>query len=659
MPSFDIEEIKVGEERVPSPKCIICNGDVTEFLCEADNSDVWHCSECKTDFVWPMPNHQRLKELYDRWEWFEGGEYGGYENYDEQTDKLPTYLEEVFREIDPGGAQKRVLDIGCGYGTHLAVAVEQGWQCVGVEVSEHARSIIKQRHGDNIYLLERIESLPPGQFDLVLMLDVIVHLADPYPLFFTLYKKGIIGPQTRIVLTTPNAQSCEAVADPSSWAYRHPPSHLVYYSAQSLFCLLRSLKWKSVKIEGLHPLAGREINSENGEPSLNKKLEGYEGLLCTATGSDFTEFMHERYVPGTWNKITEYEHIPRYIMAQRLAADLKVLDFGCGTGYGSVMLAEKAEFVLGVDISEEALQWASNHHINSRLRFEQRADFGAGLPDSSFDMISCFEMIEHVDQQTQELLIKNFRRLLGPQGKLVISTPNPEVTENYGENPYHLHEMSEEDFTALLGRYFEHVQIFRQWIRPSVLIARQSLFSQTEGVYACSVGIDSKLLDLPAVAYIAICSSEPLAEVEGVCNFDSSFDFVSKSIEEINNSNQTYIEKYSMFQRNRNNEKALKENQEVLAGQANSIQSQQEVIAEKESAIQGMSDNFVEQASNIEKLRGFIVEKDSALTEQAKWIQEQAKLIQSQQEVIAEKESAIQEMTDNFAEQARNIEGLR
>ncbi len=111
---------------------------------------------------------------------------------------------------------------------------------------------------------------------------------------------------------------------------------------------------------------------------------------------------------------------------------------------------------------------------NERLRFERRDDLGHGLPADSFDLVTCFEMIEHVDQKTQALAIESIHRLLAPAGKLVISTPNPKVTENYGENPFHLHEMNEDEFVGLLSEHFKYVQILRQWIRPSVLIAQQA-----------------------------------------------------------------------------------------------------------------------------------------------------------------------------------------
>ena len=226
-----------------------------------------------------------------------------------QLRSLPVF-EEVLAHYEKTLTGRDILDVGCGYGTHLAIAAARGWKSFGVEVSEHARELAGKRHR-NLYLTDRIKHLIPHRFDLIFMLDVIEHLADPYKLFHELFSKGAITRETRIVITTPNARCRDAVSDPAGWAYRHPPSHLIYYSAHSLKTLLERLHFREVKIQGIHPLLpGLGANYSGENSSVNDSLIGSGGLLCEASGSDFAEFMHERYVPGTWSKVTEYEHLP-------------------------------------------------------------------------------------------------------------------------------------------------------------------------------------------------------------------------------------------------------------------------------------------------------------------------------------------------------------
>lgn len=531
-----------------------------------------------------MPNEALLKTLYDRESWFEGGQRGG-QGYDSQTDSAPTFLKEILADAPLAGTGS-VLDIGCGYGTHLALAAQHGWKCFGIEPSEHARRIAEERHGNNQYVVDHVDNLIPHRFDIILLLDVVEHLKNPYGLFFSLFSKGAITPDTKIVVTTPNARSVDAVTDPAGWAFRHPPSHLVYYSAESLRQLLTRLHFTHITLAGLHPIAGpaSAAYADEAVPS-NSELAAYAGLLCTASGSDFTEFMHERYVPGTWSKIAEYEHLPRYVLAKTLAAGARVLDFGCGTGYGSALLAEVAQTAVGVDIDHAALEWANQIHRNPRLRFEQRSDLGAGLPDHSFDLITCFEMIEHVGEATQVEVVRNMARLLVPSGKFAISTPNPEVTAQYGDNPYHIREMNEAEFEQLLRPHFRHIRILRQWVSPCAMIAEHRQPTGTPDFHEDALHSDAGPSTVPPLAFIAICSDQPLDALPSLLNFDFSFDYIAKAIATDKALNATHLENFSSFERAAGLERSLVALGQAFAQQEHNLQELRANLAEQQKSL--------------------------------------------------------------------------
>ena len=512
-----------------APVCPVCKSRSTLFLCKVDGFDVWRCTESATDFVWPMPTAAVLKELYDREAWFQGGERGGYSDYDEQTAPSLPLVTELLDRFNGRSEQLAVLDIGCGYGSHLRLAHERGWNCFGIEPSAHAREVCAQRYGDDITVVERAEDLLPLRFDLVLMFEVIEHLQDPYALFFTLFGRGAIGPDTLIVISTPNARSLDAMGDPAGWAYRHPPSHLVFYSAESLRQLLERLLFKNIQVRGIVPVQSTFKGAYPDEDyPHNREAVGFMGVLAEASGSSFKEFMHERYVPGAFWKLTEYEHFPRYSLAAQMAPGARALDFGCGTGYGTAKLATVASSVTGMDISEEAIHWARHTHRDPKLEFILRDDLGAGLPAASFDLVTCFEMIEHVDHPTQIATVASIARLLKPSGKLVMSTPDPQFTAPYGDNPYHLREMTEAEFTELLSASFKHVTMLKQWVRPSVTIGADALTrGQTMQVDALSHG---ERADTP-VGFVAICSNAPFEPPPSLCLFETAVDFNWETLE--------------------------------------------------------------------------------------------------------------------------------
>ena len=179
----------------------------------------------------------------------------------------------------------------------------------------------------------------------------------------------------------------------------------------------------------------------------------------------------ERFVPESMrDELLAAEHLARYEWAGGLAPGRRVLDAGCGTGYGAEMLAAAgAASVMGVD-SAAAVVEAARARAGGRLAFE-RADV-ARLPcdDGSFDLVTCFEVIEHVPDPGA--VLGELRRVLAPGGVLAISSPN---ADRYPPgNPHHVREFTTSEFRALLAEAFPAVRLLaqHQWISSAVLEER-------------------------------------------------------------------------------------------------------------------------------------------------------------------------------------------
>ncbi len=176
------------------------------------------------------------------------------------------------------------------------------------------------------------------------------------------------------------------------------------------------------------------------------------------------EFTGERVIPGQVEPDLWNEHRARYAFAARRVAGRRVLDAGCGAGYGSALLAEGARAVVGLDVSREAVEYAREHYARGNLRFLQCScsalPFGAG----SFDLAIAFEVIEHLEDWSGFLL--EVRRVLAPDGEFIVSTPNrsyyAESRRRSGPNPYHVHEFDVKEFTARLGELFPNVTLYAQ-----------------------------------------------------------------------------------------------------------------------------------------------------------------------------------------------------
>lgn len=153
-------------------------------------------------------------------------------------------------------------------------------------------------------------------------------------------------------------------------------------------------------------------------------------------------------------------HLKRYEFACPHCIAAQVLDAGCGAGYGSAHLAEVAARVVGVDVSEEAIEYARRRYRRPNLEFMVGDLLALELGDASFDVVCSFETIEHVDDV--ERYLGEIARVLRPDGTFVVSTPRVEATTRAPDNPFHRVELSRDDFEATLATRFEDVELYGQ-----------------------------------------------------------------------------------------------------------------------------------------------------------------------------------------------------
>ncbi|HPQ70672.1 MAG TPA: glycosyltransferase [bacterium] len=173
------------------------------------------------------------------------------------------------------------------------------------------------------------------------------------------------------------------------------------------------------------------------------------------------EFTGERLVPDDpAHRDLYWEHVARYQLAVPWAAGKRILDLGCGCGYGAHALARAgAQTVLGIDLAPAAIEYATAHYAQKNLAFQTGDVRDTRLSDASFDLIVCFELIEHVREQ--DAVIAEARRLLAPGGLFVCSTPDAR-RPGAVENPFHAHELEREEFRSLLATHFPAVRLLGQ-----------------------------------------------------------------------------------------------------------------------------------------------------------------------------------------------------
>ena len=186
------------------------------------------------------------------------------------------------------------------------------------------------------------------------------------------------------------------------------------------------------------------------------------------------EFTGERVIPGLVDADLFNEHISRYKFAARLIPKGgEILDLGCGTGYGTVELLSGGTSIVGADVSAEAVAYARANYGREGVTFLEASCESVPRADHQFDLITCFEVIEHLENWRG--LLAEAQRLLRPGGSFVVSTPNKayyaETRGKTGPNPFHTHEFEYAEFESALKEYFPHVRIWSQNHAAAIVFA--------------------------------------------------------------------------------------------------------------------------------------------------------------------------------------------
>ena len=157
--------------------------------------------------------------------------------------------------------------------------------------------------------------------------------------------------------------------------------------------------------------------------------------------------------PDCWERRA---HIERYVWAAKVCRHMRVLDFGCGVGYGSEILQLAGNLVVGVDGSAEAVKLASERRPTVRFRDHMIQD--------KYDACVAFEVLEHlVNPQSFVMAL--------PARHLIASVPVRPTKET---NSHHRHDFTIENFRALIETRFAiqswWLQIEPYHNQPSIMV---------------------------------------------------------------------------------------------------------------------------------------------------------------------------------------------
>jgi SAM-dependent methyltransferase len=154
--------------------------------------------------------------------------------------------------------------------------------------------------------------------------------------------------------------------------------------------------------------------------------------------------------PDCWERRA---HIERYVWACKVCTGMRVLDFGCGVGYGSEMLARSDNAVLAIDASVTAISMCIDRYWNIGIHHDRLSFINTpSIPGWwTGDACVAFEVLEHLDDP--QAFIDTV-----PARHLIVSVP----VRAEDNNPHHKHHFTSWDLRAMLLKRFMLRSCWRQ-----------------------------------------------------------------------------------------------------------------------------------------------------------------------------------------------------
>lgn len=223
--------------------------EVKDLFLSKEDFKLMKCDHCGLIFTVPRPSSDVI-----------GNYYLSNEYYSHQQNKkgLVPRLYEAVKSLNikkkasyaiDGLTVGKLLDIGCGIGDFLLEVSKRGWDVMGIEPSENAKSIAKERLG--FLPLDPSEScsLIDHSFDVITMWHVLEHVDDLK--IQTSELNRLLKPGGRLIIALPNYQSFDCQYYKQYWAAWDVPRHLNHFSPDVIRSIIDSIGIKFVDIQKL------------------------------------------------------------------------------------------------------------------------------------------------------------------------------------------------------------------------------------------------------------------------------------------------------------------------------------------------------------------------------------------------------------------------
>ena len=238
---------RVGDFWEEVNECPVCSSKDRSFFLQRMGLDIWRCSFCSHRYQHPRISFDKACELY-------GDDKTASDIYTQPTQKdidriKYQYGLDLIDQLNPPG-RERIMDLGCGAGVFLEVALLSGWEtCVGIDANNRYADIYQEANGIQYIQssFERLDRERLGkEYDCITLWNVLEHLFDLKGIIAEI--KRMLKPGGLLFIMVPNVESMATrlIREKSAtfnW------KHVSHFSPNSLRVLMSRHKLECVHIE--------------------------------------------------------------------------------------------------------------------------------------------------------------------------------------------------------------------------------------------------------------------------------------------------------------------------------------------------------------------------------------------------------------------------
>ncbi|TND10606.1 MAG: type 12 methyltransferase [Bacteroidetes bacterium] len=203
-----------------------------DFTVSKELFDIVSCKKCSFFFTNPQPEVSDLGRYYESDDYVSHSDTSkGIVNWLYQRVRKTT-LKRKLKLVNRLSGQGKLLDIGCGTGHFLHTAKTGGWETIGIEPSESARKVAREKFGINAFEEDHLVQLQAQSFDVITMWHVLEHV--PFLNERVAELKRLLKPGGVLIVAVPNHLSHDADHYKENWAAWDVPRHLWHFAPSDI-----------------------------------------------------------------------------------------------------------------------------------------------------------------------------------------------------------------------------------------------------------------------------------------------------------------------------------------------------------------------------------------------------------------------------------------